>query len=55
MNFEDAEIENSSSLPGRSKVLGVIVLTDNRENRTYDRSPQTDYRCSAFKGIALDS
>jgi hypothetical protein len=31
MNFEEAEIEQSNSPQGKQKILGVIVLTDNRD------------------------
>ena len=33
------------------KRLGVILITDNREKNTTDRSFVIDYRCSAFKCI----
>jgi len=30
MNLEEVEIDSGSKVPGKSKILGVIVLTDNR-------------------------
>ena len=30
MHFEDSEIDNQNPTHSKSKVLGVIVLTDNR-------------------------
>ncbi len=35
MNFEEAEIDRGSSPRGKGKVLGVIVLTDNRQVRSH--------------------
>lgn len=31
MNSEEAELDNSSTPNNKSKILGVIVLTDNRQ------------------------
>jgi hypothetical protein len=49
MNFEEAETKpiNSAS---KGKVLGVIVLTDNRNSLSHEKLPMPDYRCSGFKG-----
>jgi hypothetical protein len=33
MIFEDAEIDNSGTPTGKGKILGVIVITDNRINK----------------------
>jgi len=52
MNFEDAEIDNGLSPAGKGKILGVIVLTDNRQSRTSEKTAVPDFRCSAFKGIS---
>lgn len=30
MNFEDVEIDNRITVQGKGKILGVIVLRDNR-------------------------
>lgn len=51
MNFEDAEIDNSGTYSGKCKILGVIVLTDNRINKPNDKTNNNDFRCSAYKGI----
>jgi hypothetical protein len=53
MNFEDAEIDNSGTPSGKGKILGVIVLTDNRINKSIDKNNNNDFRCSAYKGINL--
>lgn len=50
MHFSDAEIENSSTPQGRGKVLGVIVLTDNRQDKPPQKKTHSDYTASAFKG-----
>lgn len=50
MHFSDAEIENSSTPQGKGKVLGVIVLTDNRQDKASDKKPLPSYKSSAFKG-----
>ena len=52
MNFEEAEIERGDSPigKGKGKVLGVIVLTDNRQGRSHEKPSVPDYRCSGFKG-----
>jgi len=50
MNFEDSELDNNGTPAGKGKILGVIVLTDNRTNKTNDKSNNNDFRCSAFKG-----
>lgn len=50
MNFEDTEIDNRCTPSGKSKILGVIVLTDNRINKPNDKNNTNDFRCSAFKG-----
>lgn len=50
MNFEEAEIEHPCSPQGKGKVLGVIVITDNRHPQSQDKSTVPDYRCSGFKG-----
>jgi hypothetical protein len=50
MNFEDTEIDNRSTPSGKSKRLGVIVLTDNRINKSNDKNNTNDFRCSAYKG-----
>jgi hypothetical protein len=49
MNFEEAELDNSSTPNNKSKILGVIVLRDNRQVEPIHKSSQPDYRCSAFK------
>lgn len=52
MHFEDAEIEQHSSTPNnKSKVLGVIVLTDNRQHSpTHKHRTQKEFRGSGYKG-----
>ena len=50
MNFEDAEIDQSSTPNAKSKVLGVIVLTDNRQTPQDAKEKSQTFRCSAFKG-----
>jgi hypothetical protein len=50
MNSEEAEIDIGSPTNSKGKVLGVIVLTDNRQTQPKDKSGYSDYRCSAFKG-----
>ena len=49
MNFEEAELDNSSTPNNKSKILGVIVLRDNRQVEPIRKGSQSDYRCSAFK------
>ncbi len=51
MSFEDAEIDNSCSTAGKGRILGVIVLTDNRQSKSAEKGPIPDFRCSAFKCI----
>lgn len=51
MNFEDAEIDNSCSPAGKGRILGVIVLTDNRQSKSVEKASMPDFRCSAFKCI----
>ncbi len=50
MNFEDAEIDNNGTPTGKGKILGVIVITDNRLNKSNDKTNNPDFRCSAYKG-----
>jgi hypothetical protein len=50
MHFSDAEIEYSSTPQGKGKVLGVIVLTDNRQDKASDKKPLPTYKSSGFKG-----
>ena len=51
MNFEDAEIDNSSTPNNKSKVLGVIVLTDNRRTPENPKDFSQTKRSSAFRCI----
>lgn len=50
MKFEDKEIDNSGTVSGKSKILGVIVITDNRINRPNDKTNNNDFSGSAYKG-----
>ena len=50
MHFEDAEIDQPSPNNNKSKVLGVIVLTDNRQTPQNLKSKPSELRSSAFKG-----
>ena len=51
MHFEDAEIDPNSTPNGKSKVLGVIVLTDNRMTPSSFKRNAHNFRESAFKCI----
>jgi len=51
MSFEDVEIDKNAITPAKTKIRGVIVLTDNRNCKTNDKSSNVDFRCSAYKGI----
>jgi len=51
MNCQLSEIESSNASSNKGRVLGVIVLTDNRMKKTEDKPNTYDYRNSAFKGI----
>ena len=53
MNFEEAELDNSGTPNNKSKILGVIVLRDNRQTEPVRKNSQPDYRCSAFKGKSI--
>ncbi len=50
MNFQEMEHDNSNTPRNRAKLKGVIVLTDNRDRSTAEKSQNVDFRCSAFKG-----
>lgn len=54
MSFEDVEIGNNFTTPVKTKIKGVIVLTDNRNNINNDKSTLSDWRCSGYKGIPSD-
>lgn len=49
MHSQSREIEAPSSPQGRNRVLGVIVLTDNRQRALSEKSSTPNYRCSAFR------
>lgn len=50
MNCESMEQELSSTPLTKAKLRGVIVLTDNRERTTADKTPCVDFRASAYFG-----
>ena len=47
-NMEMGEMETGSSAYEKSRVLGVIVLTDNRQHIPSLKQPSQSFRCSAF-------
>ena len=49
MSFEDKEIKNCGDTPAKTKIRGVIVLTDNRNSN--EKNSIIDFRCSGYKGI----
>ena len=51
MHFEDTEIDPNSTPNGKSKVLGVIVLTDNRMTPSSFKQNGQRFRESAFRCI----
>lgn len=51
--MEMSEMETGSSTLERSRVLGVIVLTDNRQHLPSLKDPSPSLRCSAFSRTAL--
>lgn len=46
--MEMGEMETGSSAYEKSRVLGVIVLTDNRQHIPSLKQPSQSFRCSAF-------
>ena len=55
MNFEEAEIDNSNTPNNKSKVLGVIVLTDNRRTPEHSKDFSQTKKSSAFRCIDLSN
>lgn len=49
MHSQAREIETPSSPQDRKRVLGVIVLTDNRQHAPNDKIAPNTFRCSAFR------
>ena len=49
MHSQSREIEVPLSPHGRNRVLGVIVLTDNRQHPPTGKTNMPNYRCSAFR------
>ena len=53
MNFEGVEIDNTGGSLSKSKVKGVIVLTDNRNRINVINDNDKDVKVSACKGTSI--
>jgi hypothetical protein len=49
MSFEEAENDASNGVSAKQKIVGVIVLTDNRKQTQPEKSVELDFKSSAFK------
>jgi hypothetical protein len=51
MNFEDIEINNTDGFLSKTKVKGVIFLTDNRSRIQAISDFEQNIKLSAYRGI----
>lgn len=49
MKSEGSDKEEAKEGQAKTKLCGVILLTDNRESGAADKSTRKDFRCSGFK------